>query len=299
MMRYTIKLKGEESMSWVTDIQKALDYIEANLLKKLNSKEVAKQANTSPYHFQRTFAILTDMTLGEYIRRRRLTGAAIELGNNDEKIIDIALKYGYETPEAFTKAFKKQHHISPSEVKKYRGKLKLYQPLKIHVTLEGAEPMNHTIISKESFQVVGLRKNYSLEKDENLAEIPKLWNQVNQDGTCDRLLSLNNGSIKGVLGVCVDHINQREIDYWIAVNHEGHSTSFETITIPASTWAVFQVKGEMPKAIQQTWKQIFSEWFPTSGYRHAGTAELEVYPEDGSNRSDFYSEIWIPVIKEL
>ncbi|MEK4198995.1 MULTISPECIES: AraC family transcriptional regulator [Cytobacillus] len=299
MMRYTIKAEGEENMSWVTDIQKALDYIEANLLEKLHSEEVAKQANTSPFHFQRTFAILTDMTLGEYIRRRRLTSAAIELGNFDEKIIDIALKYGYETPEAFTKAFKKQHHISPSEVKKYRGKLQLYQPLKIHVTLEGVEPMNHTIISKESFQVVGIRKNYSLENDENLKEIPKFWNQVNQDGTCERLLSLNNGSIKGLLGVCVDYKKQQEIEYWIAVNYDGDSTNFETITIPASTWAVFQVTGEMPQAMQHTWKQIFSEWFPTSGYRHAGTVELEVYPEGDSNRSDFYSEIWVPVIKEL
>lgn len=286
-----------KKMTWIRDIQRAIDYIENHLLEKIKIEDVAKEANASIFHFQRTFTMLTDCSVGEYIRRRRLSLAAKELSQTSGKVIDIAYKYGYDTPESFSKAFRRQHAMSPSDAKKYRGKLQLYDRLIIQVILKGAEPVKYNIVEKEAFSAMGIKRTYSLKGNENLIEIPKLWNKVNHDGTIDKLCKLNDGNIKGVLGVCVDEGEaEGSIDYWIAVEStEETSAQFEKVEIPASKWVVFEVSGEMPEAMQSTWKKIFSEWFPTSGYEHAGTPEMEVYPEDGSDSSEFYSEIWIPV----
>lgn len=285
-------------MTWVESLQRAINYMEEHLLDTLAIDDIANQANVSVFHFQRTFAVLTDTSVGEYIRRRRLTLAAEELLRSDEKIIDLAFKYGYDTPEAFTKAFRRQHGVSPSEVRKGKGKLQSYNRLTIQVSLKGVEPVKYSIVEKEEFQVVGIKREYSVVNNENLVEIPKLWEEVNSNGTTSLLNQLNNGPVKGVLGVCVDQSNteSRKIDYWIAAAHEGgQPENFLNLEIPASKWAVFEVRGAMPEAMQKTWERIFSEWFPSSGYRHAGTPELEVYPEDDAYQDDYYSEIWIPV----
>ena len=145
-------------MEWVESLQKAIDYIEKHLLEDISIEEIAKEVNFSTFHFQRTFSILTDMSIGEYVRRRRLTLAAHELTRSDKKVIDIAYKYGYDTPEAFAKAFRRQHGISPSEARKHIGKLKSYNRLVIQVNLKGAEPMNVKIVEKEAIQVVGVKR---------------------------------------------------------------------------------------------------------------------------------------------
>ncbi|MDQ0272477.1 AraC family transcriptional regulator [Cytobacillus purgationiresistens] len=286
-------------MAWLQFIQTAIDYMEEHLLEDLDIEEVAKQAGSSSYHFQRTFALLTDCSVSEYLRRRRLSLAAKELSETNERIIDIAYKYGYDTPEAFSKAFRRQHDMTPTEARKFRGRQQFFERLVIQVTLKGAEPVKFNVVEKGKFNVIGMKRNYSLENGENLLEIPKLWNEVNSNGTIDKLCRFNNGHIKGVLGVCVDQgpdLQEGKIDYWIAVETtDGRGGEFQTLEIPASKWVVFEVKGPMPEAMQTTWKKIFSEWFPTSGYEHAGTPEMEVYPEDGSDTSEFYSEIWIPV----
>ncbi|WP_026571531.1 MULTISPECIES: AraC family transcriptional regulator [Sediminibacillus] len=284
-------------MAWVESIQRAIDYMEDHLLEPINLEDVAKQAHVSAFHFQRTFAILTDISVGEYIRRRRLTLAAQELIQTSSKVIDLAYKYGYDTPEAFSKAFRRQHGISPSESRRLSEMLTIYNRLTIQVQLKGADPMKWRIVEMEGFSVAGMKRSFSLTDDENLKEIPKLWNQVNNDGTDERLFRLNNGPIKGVLGVCVDNKNEkRTIDYWVATAFDGDPPqAFEQMNIPASKWAVFEVRGPMPGAMQKVWKRIFTEWFPTSGYKHAGTPELEVYSSDDPARLDLYSEIWIPV----
>ncbi|KYG29461.1 AraC family transcriptional regulator [Alkalihalobacillus trypoxylicola] len=284
-------------MNWIHNIQSAIDYMEENLLEDIKLDKVAEQANSSLFHFQRTFALLTDCSVSEYIRRRRLSLAAEELSSSKQKVIDIALKYGYDTPESFSKAFRKQHGVAPSEAMRYRGKLKFYDRLIIQVILKGAEPVKYNIVEKESFKAVGIKKTYSLKGNENLVEIPKLWQEVNHNGTVSQLFELNNGGIKGVLGICDDlKVDEQLIDYWVAVESTmTESDLFQLIDIPASKWVVFEVSGPMPEAMQNTWKKIFSEWFPTSDYEHAGTPEMEVYPEDGSDKTNFYSEIWIPI----
>ncbi|CRK82110.1 AraC family transcriptional regulator [Neobacillus massiliamazoniensis] len=285
-------------MGWVESLQKAIDYIEEHLLENITIENIAKQANVSPFHFQRTFSILTDISIGEYIRRRRLSLAAQELAHTSSKIIEIALKYGYDTPEAFTKAFRRQHGITPSQVRNYSGMLNSYNRLMIQVSLKGAEPMKYKVLEKESFQVVGVKREFSGANGENLSGIPKMWDDVHADGTNDLLVSLNNGEIKGVLGVCVGKPNTQPqlIDYWIATDFKGDvPEGLLQLEIPAAKWGVFEVHGAMPDAMQKAWKQIFSEWFPSSHYEHAGSPELEVYSDGDPWSPDYYSEIWIPV----
>jgi AraC family transcriptional regulator len=285
-------------MAWIESLQRAIDYMEEHLLEDITMEEIAMQANSSPFHFQRTFAILTDCSVGEYIRRRRLTLAAGELCSTDAKVIDLALKYGYDTPEAFTKAFRRQHGISPSEARKYTGKLKSYSRLGIQVSLKGAEPMQYKVVEQESFEVIGIKQGFSYGNGENLAGIPIMWDQVNQDGTSDYLLGKNNGPVKGVLGVCVDQssVQDKRMDYWVAAAYEGETPDgYLKMEIPASKWAIFEVHGPMPDAMQKVWKQIFTEWFPSSGYQHAGTPDLEVYTAGNAADPDYCSEVWIPV----
>lgn len=285
-------------MGWVESLQKAIDYIEEHLLENIAIENIAKQANVSPFHFQRTFSILTDISIGEYIRRRRLSLAAQELAHTSSKIIEIALKYGYDTPEAFTKAFRRQHGIAPSQVRNYNGMLNSYNRLMIQVSLKGAEPMKYKVVEKESFQVVGVKREFSGANGENLIGIPKMWDDVHADGTNDLLVRLNNGEIKGVLGVCMAKPNTQPqlIDYWIATDFKGDvPEGLLQLEIPATKWGVFEVHGAMPVAMQKAWKQIFSEWFPSSHYEHAGSPELEVYSDGDPWSPDYYSEIWIPV----
>lgn len=212
-------------MGWVESIQKAIDYIEANLIiSNLTTYDIAKVANSSVFHFQRMFSILTDHTVSDYIRRRRLTLAAQDLISTDEKIIDLALKYGYETPEAFTKAFRKQHGVSPTEARKRIGTLQSYNRLIIQINLKGAIPMNYRIVEKDAFQVVGVKRTYNCQNGENTMGIPQFWEDAHIDGTNDQLFSLNNGEIVGVLGVCIVNADQKSrglMDYWIATAHHG------------------------------------------------------------------------------
>ena len=156
--------------------------------------------------------------------------------------------------------------------------------------------MKYRIVEKEAFQAVGVRREFSLENEENLKGISLMWQEVHRDGTNDRLAQLNNGKIEGILGICVSLDGRQAIDYWIAAAYEGDvPEGLDRLTIPASKWGVFEVRGPMPDAMQKTWKQIFSEWFPSSGYEPAGTPELEVYPATDPFAADYYSEIWIPL----
>ncbi|MDQ0861113.1 AraC family transcriptional regulator [Bacillus sp. V2I10] len=282
-------------MKWIKSIQKAIDYMEEHLLEDISIEQIAKEANASAFHFQRTFTILTDISVGEYLRRRRLTLAAQELANSRSKVIDLAYKYGYDTPESFTKAFRRQHGISPSDARKSTCKLIFYSRLTIQVSLKGADPLNYKVVERKGFDAVGIKREFSCENEENQIGIPKLWNEVNQDGTNELLMNLNNGEIKGVMGICVGGSNKM-MDYWVAAEYDGEPPEgLSKLTIPAAKWVVFEVHGPMPDAMQNAWKQIFSEWFPTSGYEHAGTPDLEVYSNDDPFSSNYYSEIWIPV----
>ena len=283
-------------MGWVESLQRAIDYMEAHMEEPVTIEEIAKEANSSVFHFQRTFAILTDCSVAEYLRRRRLTLAAQELSATDQKIIDIAYKYGYDTPEAFSKAFRRQHSVTPSDARKNLGELQSFNRLAIQVNLKGADPMKYRIVEKESFQAIGVKREFSLQGGENLSGIPDMWMEMNQDGTSDAIAKLQSGEINGLLGICANFEDGTTMDYWIAAESaQAVPEGFQQVEIPASKWGVFEVHGAMPDAMPKLWKQIFSEWFPSNQYENAGTAELEVYPAGDAYSDEYVSEIWIPL----
>ncbi len=278
----------------------SIEYIEENLDGELTVEAIAQKAYMSKFHFQRMFSMLTGFTVSEYVRNRRLTKAAQEIINSDVKIIDIAMKYGYESPEAFTKAFRSIHGISPTFAKKDIHSLKAFPKLSFHIQIKGDVEMDYKIVEKESFHVVGKSIRTTTIGGENNRKIAAFWNESNTNGF-SRELAKNCGPL-GLLGICMDFDQQQEnLTYFIATekNVKSIPEEWEERVIPSATWAVFSVIGAMPDAMPKVWERIFSEWFPATGYEHAGGPEMEVYlSEDDPSSEDYYSEIWVPIKKK-
>lgn len=282
------------------ELQRMLDsieFIERNLSSNLHMDEIASVACMSKFHFQRMFHMLTGYTLNAYIRNRRITVATQELINSKARVIDVALKYGYETPESFTKAFRRIHGVSPINARKNVHPLKAYPKLSFQIQLKGDVEMDYRMVKKDAFEVVGKSIRTTLIGGENHQKIPVFWDESNANGFTNKLAK-NAGSL-GILGICMDFDKQQEnVTYLIcAEKNVGQVPSdWEIRKIPAATWAVFPVYGAMPEAMQKTWARIFSEWFPSTGYEHAGGPEMEVYSTDDDPYSeDHYSEVWIPI----
>ncbi|UOQ84393.1 AraC family transcriptional regulator [Gracilibacillus salinarum] len=284
-------------MQGLEKMLESIDYIECHLNEDLLMKDIAAVACMSKFHFQRMFLMLTGYTVSEYIRNRRLTKAAHELVHSKAKVMDVALNYGYESPESFTKAFRKMHGISPSAAKKNPNSLKAYPKLSFQIQLKGDVEMDYKIVEKESFQVVGKSIRTSCVGGENHRNIANFWVESNQNGFTEKLAE--NGGNLGLLGICLDFDPQQEhITYLIGAekNIDEFPKDWEERMVPAATWAVFPVHGPMPNAMPKVWERIFSEWFPSTGYQHAGGSEMEVYPSKQDPASeDYYSEIWIPI----
>lgn len=286
-------------MEWLQRMANAVDYMEEHLEEPIEVARIAEVAYSSSFHFQRMFHILTGNTVVEYIRKRRLTLAARELAEKKAKVIDIALKYGYETPEAFTKAFKRLHGISPAEARRPGISLKAFPRISLEFALKGNQNLEYKIVERETFLVVGKALKVSTKDGENFKRIPRFWEECNQEGTCEKLCI--DFSAREILGICADIEHDKEqLTYLIAVKGGERYTGKEYVvkSIPASSWAVFTSVGSIPGAIQKVWKSIFQEWFPATGYEHACAPELEVYPPGNTSAADYRCEVWIPVIKK-
>lgn len=280
-------------MGWIEGISDAINYIEDNITEALTIENIAKQAFVSSFYFQKGFAMLCGFTVGEYIRQRRLTLAGSELVSTDGKIIDIALKYGYDSPDSFTKAFLRFHGVTPTAVRKDGAMLKSFAPLKIKFSLEGGFIMDYRIIEKEAFTVMGAAKVFKY--DTAGTEIPKFWTEHYQTGK-DKIVC-------GMYGVCVDEsMGSDEFEYLIADNYTTSSEipdGFVTKVIPKHSWAVFACKGAMPTSLQNTNQKIFSEWLPNcKDYEIAAGYNIEMYTNvadypKGNQDENYYSEIWI------
>jgi AraC family transcriptional regulator len=280
-------------MDWIQGIQNAIRYIEENITEELDYDEIARCANISSFHFQRAFSILCGFPLGEYIRNRRLTLAAMELSASDIKVIDAAVKYRYDSPDSFTKAFTRFHGIAPSSAKKEGAQLKAFAPLKIKFSLEGANLMEYRIEAKDAFQVIGTARDYNM--DTAFEEVPKFWQEHYQSG--------NGKYIFGMFGINYDEdYSSGKFSYMIADRIDGKGALpdiFTTKEIPAKTWAVFPCRGAMPKALQDTATKTMNEWLPNCReYEMDGNFIIEMYSEGDTTSSDYYSEIWLPVKKK-
>ena len=227
-------------MDWVLSIQKAIDYIEENLTEDINYEKIASLGFSSSFHFQRIFSLLCGYSLGEYIRLRRLTLAGIELSRGESKVIDVALKYGYDSPDSFAKAFFKFHGITPSQARAEGSTLKSFSPLSIKISLEGGNTMDYRIEEKDAFNVIEKVEIQTTENDENLKSITKFWERAHADGTVDKLEDLASDK-KYLFGVCYENKNPKEktFEYSIAAicdNEIEIPEGFRKNTIPKNTW---------------------------------------------------------------
>ncbi len=276
-------------MNVVRNFNKAIQYIEENLEKEIGVTQIAKVAGYAPYHFMRMFSAFTGVGVMEYVRRRRVTKAAEEIQQSDQKIIDIALKYGYESPTAFNRAFQAIHGVSPSRARKEATKLTSYLPLSFSLTIEGVEKMEYRIETIESFRAVGYKRSFNFKNGENFEKIPLFWKEIFKHGECHNITALQNGKPQGLLGI-VGNLREDDLDYYIAVStNKKVPDGMEELTIATQSYAIFHCT--MDK-IQETTKRILSEWLPNSEYTHVDNApELEIYPDE------IHCKICIPVKK--
>lgn len=267
--------------------------MEAHLLEKIDFEKVAEIANCPAYHFQRMFFYMTNISVSEYIRRRRMSLAAVDLQDAGAKVIDIALKYGYDSPTAFNRAFQSIHGIAPSVAKKENATLKSYPAIKFSISVQGMEEMNFRIEAKEAFRIVGKSCPLSKVLEENFARIPHEWDTALENGTLAKLYGIMNDKPEELLGVSVH--NEKEWKYFIAVSSTEDSDNFEQYNIPVATWAVFSGRGTNV-SLQELERRVITEWLPTSGYEYAEIPDIEVYIK--ADPKDAIYEYWLPVVKK-
>ena len=271
---------------WIEEFQDSIDFIEQNLTKELNIEEIAKKALLSPFYYQRIFGALCGMTVGEYIRARRMTLAAQELTCTDSKVMDIAMKYGYDSPDSFAKAFQRFHGVAPSQAREPGVKLRSIAPLHIKITLEGGNMLDYQIVEKAPFTIVGIKKRFDAET--SYSEVPKFWEEWMSD----------RKDLDGMFGVCTD-MDGKSFEYWIADLYMPWKDIPEgclTYQIPGGLWALFMCKGPLPESMQKVNTQIWSEWLPSlQGYTFAGNYSMEFYMPQASDPADTVSYICIPL----
>lgn len=286
-------------MNWMESVNHVLKYIEAHLMEEMTADELARVALSSKYHFFRQFHIITGISLKDYIRQRRLSLAGRDVVQSDDKIIDIAYRYGYETPEAFSKAFKRLHGMSPMAARKAGAVLKAVPPISFEIRVKGEKSMDYRIEKREGFKIIGVSKKVSTKDNQNFVEIPKMWTQANENGMTDKMYP-HIGDL-GILGVCHSmNMESEEFEYMIGIEGDQleEVTGTVVLDVKPQTWAVFESIGPMPHAIQKVWQRIFSEWFPATGYEHADAPELEAYLPGDPSASDYKCEIWIPIVEK-
>ena len=269
-------------------MEQVLNDIENHLTEELDIAELARQTFLSRFYFQRIFRATWGMGVGEYIRNRRLALAGEDLLNTDAKVIEIAAKYGYDSPDSFRRAFVRFHGISPSEVRKYPERVRKFPPLSFQKQ-EDITMLAYRIEKKEAFQVMGVSRVFFNET--SYQDIPKFWDEVFRVADCP---------LAGKYGICMDSADKNEgFVYMIADDYWGHQdipAGFRVETIPAAAWAVFPCRGPLPEALQSVNTRIWTQWLPDhKEYPLAMNLTVEMYAPMAQKPEDTYSEIWIPV----
>ena len=277
-------------MNWVEILNEAIEYIEDNILDQIDSTQIASHVNMSSSYLQKGFSALADVTIGEYIRNRRLSLAALDLTHKNAKVIDVAIKYGYDTSESFSKAFSRFHGIAPSAAKQNSTALKLYSRLTIKIVMEGGSVVDYRIEERDCFKVVVKPKKIGHEEG-NSTQIPAFWEEYFANGL--------EQQVTPALGVCGE-MSQEDKGFTYGIGdflQEGQEipSGFEVWDVPKCTWAVFKCVGALPKPIQEMWRRIFSEWLPQAKYEILPSYDFELYSDGDTDSPDYVCEIWLPV----
>jgi AraC family transcriptional regulator len=292
----------QTNFDWIRKMNNAITYIENHLDSDVDLGEAAKVAYCSVYHFQRFFSFIAEIPLSEYIRRRRLTLAAFELQNTNSKIIDVALRFGYDSPESFARAFKNMHGITPTAAKVNGTQLKAYPCITFHISIKGDVEMNYRIEKREAFDMFGVDTEVSTVDNQNFVTVPDFWEKCRNNGAIDKIRKAagigENTPLHAAMFNCTDTSHSYLIGYFAPEN--SNLKDFTVITIPDSTFAIFPTEElNMAETTQQAaflWKRIFTEWFATSGYELASDIpEFELHHSKGEGK--FVTEIFIPIVK--
>ena len=281
-------------MEWIDRLNSAIRYMEEHLTDEIDYEQLGRIACCSSWHFQRMFSYMAGIPLSEYIRRRKMSLAAVDLLSSDARIIDIAEKYGYRSPTAFNRAFQSIHGTAPSSVRQEGISVRSFPPITFKITVKGVEEMNYRIETKEAFRIVGVSVPLEKEIEKNFAVIPSKWQEISLNGTLQTLAQMMNQEPMGVLGVST--CNEEEPwRYYIAVSTSLEAGDYEEYTVPAATWAIFPGEGTN-QSIQELERRIVTEWLPTSGYEYGNAPDIEVYLNPDPQNARY--EVWVPVIKK-
>lgn len=298
-------------MNWLESLQESINYIENHLLDKnmTSASEIANEIYSSEYNFRKIFSVITGFTVGEYIRNRRLSLAGEELITNDISVLDLALKYGYDTPESFTKAFTRFHGSTPMQVKQ-GSYVRTFLPLSVKITVQGGDKMDYKITKMFGFKVIGFAKEFTF--DTAYEEIPKYWDEIcekyagnvyagNPPANPQEKALMDN--CIGEYGICIDDESasgEGKFTYLIAGKYTGGEVpeGMMLYEFPQGEWAVFDCVGAIPEALQSLNTRIFKEWLPGNpDYEICGNANVEWYDCVNGEKTDpdYHSAIWIPV----
>ena len=294
-------------MEWLACIRKAVAFLEAHLTDDISAQDVAGEVYLSPFFLQKGFSLMTGYGIGEYLRGRRLYQAALDLRDTDEKVIDIALRYGYETPESFAKAFSRFHGATPTQVHSGGAAIRVFLPLHIDITMQGGDQMDYTITPMFPFRLIGFQREFAY--DRAYEEIPRFWDELCEKyadnvyagnapaNACEQALMDN---CIGEFGVCIDDIGGGRFRYLVAGRYSGGDVpaGMALYEFPRGSWAVFDCVGPLPEAMQSLNTRIFREWLPGNPeWELAGNASVEWYDclRGEKTDPDYHSAIWLPV----
>ncbi|MEU6620032.1 AraC family transcriptional regulator [Streptomyces litmocidini] len=284
-------------------LNQALDHIERRLEaeadREVDVAEVARIAMTSEYHFRRLFSALAGMPLSVYVRRRRMTLAGAEVLGGERTLLDVAVRYGYGSGEAFARAFRSVHGIGPGEARRTGATLTAQPRMSFRVVVEGSTTMRYRIVEKEAFRVVGRKARVPLVHEGVNAAAAAHVESLDEQAIV-RMKELADGEPEGVLSAVVHLTDSREegaeVDYWIGVatGPEAAAEELDALDVPAGTWAVFDDHGPYPSALQELWRDVFTQWFPSNPYvSRPGPELLRTQPVEIGTKTD--SQLWVPV----
>lgn len=287
----------------LSNMNNALTYIEEHLTEEIDYSEVSKIAYCSEYHFKRMFSFLAGIGLSEYIRRRRLSLAAIDLKDTNLRIIDVAVKYGYNSADSFSRAFHSLHGILPSKARSENTQLKAYPRMTFQLSIKGGCEMNYRIVEKGPFKLVGFKKRVPIIFEGVNQEIAQMTEFLTPE-VIKQLKAISNVEPMGIISASTNFSEGRmeekgELDHYIGVATSGDETAeFDVLKIDACTWAVFESIGPFPETLQNVWGRIYSEWFPSSSYELVEGPEILWNESPDTGNPKYRSEIWIPVKKK-